>query len=262
MRGVWRKFHIEVDSMVAPTNNNVSGSITKVEEGLFITRVTTNVTLNDSANRFETGTLTQGTGSWQTRGNTAGANFRIDYKKTSTQPALGAFSVVDDDPTGPVGAPNIAHIALAFRKAYIEPVYDGGGNATNDTNTVPFVANMNTLTATEAETVFSRQSPLPSPDYWTVYLLGAFQGLKPEDNDPDSESPKGLGATSPGKGCLIFRETVRDAKVTESWVVAHEVGHYFSGHETDNSLMNPDFNSVSTPYFNPKVLALIRNYHP
>ena len=47
---VWRKVHVEVDSMGVVTGNQISGQITKVAS-----LVTTDQTLNDSINRFENG---------------------------------------------------------------------------------------------------------------------------------------------------------------------------------------------------------------
>jgi len=125
-----------------------------------------------------------------------------------------------------------------FAAAYIRPVYDGGGNAGNNTWTVPFVLN------TESATVYRWGSRGNNSNrFWVVYILAAWQDSCDQmrcDRDPNSEGVTG-GSTAGIGGALIYIEQIRERGPTaagpaawtarqrrealEKRIVVHEVGH-------------------------------------
>jgi hypothetical protein len=153
------------------------------------------------------------------------------------------YSLVDDDNlTGDVPSPDVSYLATAFAPAYVLPVYDVGDNNSN----VPFVLNVN---ATDKNVYdFDADSYEANPDFWTVYLLGAYQPNKAiylsggrilGDGDPNSEG-RILGAVDSinGVGAKIFKEVLmhdvsQNISSKEPLVTAHEVGHLFNGLHRD-----------------------------
>jgi len=113
------------------------------------------------------------------------------------------------------------------------------------------------------------------PDFWSAYLVGAFQIYAAGDNDNDLEAGT-LGYTSSNDAIsAIFRETVRDIKTEEPnvfvmgeedvWRVAglHEVAHQFNlGHDVtdDGPIMDAESfqtKQVEELIFSPKGLQKI-----
>lgn len=117
---------------------------------------------------------------------------------------------------------------LAYKPAYVVPVYDVGDNNMS----VPFVLNV----AADDGTIILAQDwdskSLNTPNYWVSYLLESFQGQAAnEDHDPNSELGT-LGITpSFAGGCLIFldihqgHEGVSNSQFEEQVTVVHETGH-------------------------------------
>lgn len=292
---VWRKMHVEVDSMGSVSGNAISGTITQVNNPpLPWRRVETGQAYSDSTDRFENGVFTSNGIDYPIAGNTGSSNHTFGIKQnsgTATVPSVGAsFVAVDDDvaTTGSgtplnVAAPDTSHIKAAFAPAYVEPAFDGGDSTNNhNSGNVSFAANVlrdPTASAVRAQIGAGRGSPVGSKDYWVVYIQGAFQGDFDFDVDPSSESG-GTGITSDiendpdnanvQEGCLIYSETIRDFNLanpsktqSEAWIVAHEVGHLFvlkasstDDHASDGSLM--DEGNIATPQFNTQDLDDIR----
>ncbi len=78
-----------------------------------------------------------------------------------------------------------------FAMAYIRPVDDGGGGKTGEQD-FPFDVNTEDDEANDIKYYSKRQSVTPANnpnDYWMVYILSAFQGpFELSDGDPDSEN--------------------------------------------------------------------------
>jgi hypothetical protein len=265
MLTVWRKMHIEVDSMGVPSGNSISGVIQSVS-GNVVTTGETEASIGDVAQRFETGLLTQGTNTWPITAagtNSSGAiKFTVTIASGGQAPAPGFFIAEDDDMQGDVPRPDTSHLASAFARAYVLPVFN------EDNSSVTFTANVPDTPSAVGSQIASNRSPNTpqiTNDYWSVYLLGAFQSAKSKDRDPDLENPYRLGDTpataTRATGSLVYLETIRDAGKNASWVVAHEIGHYFYGsnHESDGSLMTDGAN-VTNGSFNDETLMRIRSY--
>jgi hypothetical protein len=230
MLTVWRKLHLEVDSMGAVSGNTITGSITNVvNNGNGTSTVTTNQPLDDSANRFVPGTLTNGGHSFSVVSNTTGANFQVTVNNVGqTTPVQGSFTLVDDDGLkdgDDVPGPVTSLLAENFKPAYVTAVFDGGGNPANDQNDAPFNLNVSNE---ESQAQQSRQSS-SAADFWTTHCLGAFQYRKDMDNDPDGEGC--WQGVSSGKSALVFVEQNREyGQMAESYrghILLHEVGHAF-----------------------------------
>jgi len=144
---VWRRLHVEVDSMGAVTGNIVRGTIVEVEydpsKDAYI--ITTDQNLDDSVNRFENGVFDTGGMHYKVIGNTNGPNFKIIIQATEVFPMPGSgFSLVDDDRLTDgqdVPEPKTDLLQDKFLPAYIEVLLDGGGNLTFNQTDAPFVLN-------------------------------------------------------------------------------------------------------------------------
>lgn len=108
------------------------------------------------------------------------------------------------------------------------------------------------------------------PNYWTMYLCGAYQGATFLDGD--QELLRELGITHPAEagvpnlGSYIFFESIRESicKRKEKLLFstpAHEIGHQFGikGEESDSSLMDGEKHTCdANDKFNARSLSKIR----
>ena len=109
---------------------------------------------------------------------------------------------------------------------------------------------------------------------WTVYLLGAYQGVRWEDADPAGDGAvAGEADGEKGTGGLIYwasgAELERSNGGAEGWrlidAVPHELGHLFGGDHGDEGLMSDgvDGHPPPTADFSPTTLDKIRSAtHP
>jgi hypothetical protein len=145
---------------------------------------------------------------------------------TVQQLAAIPFELRDDDTATMPHFPDVTQMQASFAVAYVAPVFDLGG-----TSTVTFLLNVATGQSAAAQDWNSREQN--TNDYWVAYLLGAFQGDRLRDADPNSERPAAtFGVTSPLGGSLVYFERHRESDVTnptdeERDTVVHEVAHVF-----------------------------------
>jgi hypothetical protein len=328
MLTVWRKLHIEVDSMGAATGNKVEGTMAqslKVGTGIRTLMVTA-PSPGLEVDRFENGRMVIN-----------GNSYRIidAVPATPTAPAIhsntvdsvtifnntvpfninttSTFTLYDDDDmddddggylslngdagddvpepdtsllTGGSDSPINNYMA----PAYIQPVYD----LTVSHENVAYVANLdgsNLRSVIDAN--FDNRLLEASVDFWTIYLLGAYQfeaGGSPNTVNYDADPYEEVGAivtaaygvsdvplssihtTNPsGHGSVIFMEMSRANEypmnyigrpVSRAFTTAHEVGHLFSCDHTEQGLMEvTQLRSVGT--FSETSISWIRKaMHP
>ena len=133
-----------------------------------------------------------------------------------------------------------------FAPAYVIPVYDvGDGN-----DQVAFRLNLEHSQLTSAYDFDSLLSPEGNrdPNFWTVYLFGAYQGTVLADHDPDlnEEALFGIVDDFRGQGANVFHAVVTlreliwfgfDPARWQRRTTAHELGHLFDGQHEDGGLM-------------------------
>ncbi len=152
-------------------------------------------------------------------------------------------SNLDGDEGENVSAPDTSLLQNAFAPAYVLPVFDVGDN--NDF--VPFVLNTDTRNppASIINTYdFDTVATEADVNFWTVYLLGAYQGWTDQDHDPATDDRVyGIVDAINGQGASVFNEVIRPpegrstTEVNNAATTAHEIGHLFNGQHTDGGLM-------------------------
>jgi hypothetical protein len=271
---LWRKLHVEVDSMGPVQGNTVTGQITDVAADVPNMRatVTTDQALDAAEqDRFLPGQLTNNNRDFNVLSHTTGASFTMTVQlygdpNNPEVPAVGPFLLVDDDEQPMPEAPNAGLTELAYGDAYILPVVDGGGNSANNKNNVAFAAN---IPDDEEGKAAIQQIEKPnaieshanrSVAYWVGYLQAAYQGDARWDGDPDAEQESDsflLGVTAGFEdggrqahiGSLVFQEAIRDLALARGWTpteeelirqrtVVHEIAHQF-GLEDDKFELQP-----------------------
>jgi hypothetical protein len=169
--------------------------------------------------------------------------------------------------------------------AYVRPVYDITSDIRD--NRI-FLANIDTSTTNNVRAAFVDFDQLPTeddPEFWTIYLYGAYQGGISQDADPADEdgdgNPDGCPDASYGVtdtlgpnawGSCIFMEVSRPREypvdyasrpVSRAWTTVHEVGHIFGGDHPDGGIMTPS--CTRTGYeFAPVTIRRLRHeiMHP
>jgi hypothetical protein len=301
MLTVWRRMHVEVDSMGNVAGNNVTGVIQDVvvDPTTNTTDLLVNQTLEES--RFENGSIIAAGVRYAVVSNTVDI---VTIAGTSAPPTGASFTLVDDDDFNSDdgaaldGDDNEDVVALAqtfsrmqnsdnptdnvYAPAYIRPVYDGGGNAANDSGNVGFILNnVDNGPATLSQINSGRNSgSIESDNFWVVYVQIAYQPDPTEDSDPGTESAAGgytpsytngttdevtssASVTRGADGSLLFIETVRDRirypplSIMDTIAAPHEVGHQF-GLKGDAAGFGIMFNSSEAPVFVDKHLNVLR----
>lgn len=234
MLTIWRRLHIEVDSMGYVSGNYVTGRVTAKSDAYKLYSRTYNGTFTNiyvdtllERNRFQNGKL-EVYAIPDGESFIVGKNSETNYLQiigTAYPDIVGAPFVVydDDDFNGNDGA-NLdgdgGEILAASRTdiifsrtlslmqasddpaknvyaaAFIRPVYDGGGNTANDTTNLPFYLNNEDDEAGVNVPINNARNSggNEADDFWVVYLQIAYQGARVMDNDPSSEIAR-LGVT-------------------------------------------------------------------
>ncbi|HEX7184636.1 MAG TPA: hypothetical protein VF756_22620 [Thermoanaerobaculia bacterium] len=266
MLTVWRRVHIEMDSMGLVSGNRVTGTITRARLNATARTAQLSVRQRLERSRFQGGVMMiDGLGGFPVTDNTRGT---ISVFSGGVPPGTAlagrAYVLVDDDdfnsddPSNAldgddgenVTAPDTSLVQDSddpgqnvFAPAYVRPIYDIGDN--NDL--VPFVLNVakDAPTAIIATYDFDSVGTEADDDFWTIYLLGAYQFIRREDMDPVTEPVATLGIVDAinGRGASVYNEVGREAATVVSGInavtTAHEIGHLFNGQHTDGGLMTP-----------------------
>lgn len=293
MLTVWRRVHIEVDSMGNVQDNGQGSTFAEMRKvGVSPVEVQINHTLE--VNRFQNGRLVYGATSFIVDSNTATS---VTIRKTGggttiVQPGF-LFTMYDDDNfddgAGVLNGDNGENIpdtldtsmvtansdnanANVFAAAYVRPVYDAPDTSDNNT----FHTNAISDFETDLRLFFTDRNSNGTntdPEFWTVYLLNSYQHTLIRDNDPSTEIAfRGIvdaitgdtsgGSDGEGSGALIYQEVIRAIEIddpsiynNEAHIVAHEIGHLFSAQHTDGDLMGTPMSAHS---FSPTTIRRIR----
>lgn len=246
MLTVWRRLHVEVDSMGTAEQNHVVGnSATFARVRAFGPAVTLNVNTTNplEINRFENGRIVFGFDQLRVVSNTA-----TSVTVTNTLPgpnpvtvSVGEqFQLYDDDDfdndngnivTGDTGEdidpPDLGYLQSSdipcsatvltncniFAQAYVVPLYDVISDVTDNHF---FQANVDEHSGDAIRSLFTgfdQQATEASEEFWTVYLLGGYQYTIDRDGDPETEWAipanvfAGVTDVQNGMGSIVFMET-------------------------------------------------------
>lgn len=285
MLTVWRRVHVEMDSMGLVAGNQITGSIRRARPDTANNRTEITVRQRLDVGRFKGGLMTiAGVGAGTVVDNTRSTVTIHGIVASSTVAGLSYVLVDDDDfnnddtgkldgdDTENVTAPDTSLVQDSdnpsqnvFAPAYVRPKYDIGDN--NDL--VPFVLNVaaDTSAARIATYDFDTAATEASEDFWTVYLLGAYQYT----TDYDADGPPGettiLGGVVDlinGRGASVFNEVLRQGEINvtailnNATVTAHEIGHLFNGMHTQGGLMD----QLSTSFSDTTLDSIRTVKHP
>lgn len=237
---VWRRLHIEVDSMGNVTGNSATGNFAAPQTiGTGDTTLSLNVAASLKTNRFENGRLVVNgmppmpfsvvAATPTTPANTANTVRVSNPGMPLNVTPADTFELFDDDDfnnndgtnmIGDIGedVTTLGNTLLqdndtpslnAFAPAYIRPTYDIGDN-NNSTN---FHLNLTDNIATRQSLYdFDQIATEASSDFWTVYLWFGYQYIVTRDEDPETDNSTVGVADDPtftgmGQGAVIFLET-------------------------------------------------------
>ena len=283
MLTVWRKLHVELDSMVTVTAGEDNWFRGGIDTGSLVydsgddeTTVSLHKDLDDyweetKEYHFENGDFSVAVGSFtplRTISHIGHDKIVVDGNCSIGWPM--SYSLKDDDDTCLLPEdPDTSKMDSIFEDCYIECHDDARGS----TQTLSFKRHVggSTTTASAITDAGNRGSQSDeSRGWWVVYIYMAYQPGYSQDNDPDSETSV-LGATHPTdfQATAIFLETIRDyasessgnATTIEQQLVVHEIGHQVLEHgtHTANTIMNISLPvSSSNEKFSNADIATIR----
>jgi hypothetical protein len=294
---VWRKVHVEVDSMGPVIGNRVTGTVSDADPNTFSPTSDVTLQINGSRrlerHRFVGGVLKiDGLGDFKVVDNTA---TDVEVSGLLQAEAIGrSFVLVDDDDfNGDDGtaydgdenenlfAPQLSYLndsmdngicdgsdRNVFGAAYICPVFDIGDN--NDF--VPFVVNTASDSASKIATYdFDEMAHEADPDFWSIYVLGAYQGDLSTDFDNEDGGILGSVDDINGVGASIFLEPISDGERSTGvlWlgcstpvVLAHEIGHLFGGQHKQGGLMGTPCKTIVTEFSDATINTIRTIGHP
>ncbi|MGH9819331.1 MAG: hypothetical protein ACRD43_04105, partial [Pyrinomonadaceae bacterium] len=225
MLTVWRRVHIEVDSMGQAQQNFVLGTVTTTTRMRSHETVTLPLSPSPASplevNRFEGGRIVINGRSYPVSCNIAGGDTCNTENSVTINNPFGTlttvfagtqFQLFDDDdfndddganmdgdtlpsPGEDVPEPDTSMVTAGsddpatnvFAQAYVRPVYD----IVNTHNNSIFQANTAGGFQTDLRPLFvdrDSTSTNADPEFWTVYILGSYQHTLSRDNDPSTES--------------------------------------------------------------------------
>jgi hypothetical protein len=262
MLTVWRRFHVERDSMGPVVGNTITGivaAVTYPQGGQSDVNLGLNLPdSHDDLDQFAVqyrGTLTiSGVGSYHNIVSSTAywiANDHVVVGSTIPQTAVGKqYTLVDDDSTIMPQLCDLGMMETKFRPAYVVPVEATGsynGSPISDTN-ASFALNLDHMSASAINGICTPVQDLPNSGlFWSGQVLGGFQPRTSFDTDGYGEAVVVVG-TTPGDGvlynrCVIFLEVCNDvwglpgANLQEQATVVHEGGHMFQCVHGDGGIM-------------------------
>lgn len=249
MLTIWRRLHIEVDTMGQVTTNHISGTILDAIPSVGTTQLFIDSELEDY--RFEPGTIDI-VGEGDLNVLTSVSNTVLVDKELVPEKVIGSsFTLYDDDDydnddpknngdenetsiltlnalskmqTSDVASENV------YKQAYIMPIYDGGGNINNN-GSASFVLNLpNGDVQSQVTGAVVGSSGNEADNFWVAYIQIGYQPAIFNDKDPDRDvglndetttgaTPAYTADTIPancsnmpfgGPGSAIYQETIRD----------------------------------------------------
>lgn len=242
MLTVWRRLHVEVDSMGSVGLNRITGSVLGISPAIgcsvFNCPANTQTWSIDVDHEDETvrvdrgGLMVIGGVTYFVLGqvnSVHGRDIVIAVPTAGPAPSGSTFILFDDDdynenllPEGDEGE-DIDVVDQTFSlmqesddpavnvyaPAYIRPVYDGGGDVFNNDSNVTFALNVTSAPdPVDIQVARGRNSgPDESDAFWIVYVQLAYQGGVSIDNDPNSESAEGGATVSLGHADSITSVT-------------------------------------------------------
>ena len=295
MLTVWRRLHIEVDSMGASQGNFVVGNFAQsARVGAAAVNVQVNTSQPLDVNRFENGRLSSGASNLRIVSNTTNSiRVRATVGGTATINAGETFQLYDDDDfndnngtslngdTGEnVPRPDTdlmqdsdtacsdvfnTNNCNVFVNAYVRPTFDLIGE-----DIPAFSSNVDDADISSYRNAyFQNRAMEASETFWTVYLFGAYQYEQEGDGDPNEEGST-FGAVDDfnGIGASLFTETNRpvEYRLAPNWqsrpvgrrfTAAHEIGHLFYGTHGDTGLMAQTGTRIN-PLFDNRTINKIR----
>jgi hypothetical protein len=188
----------------------------------------------------------------------------------------------DDDDTILPHVPQIGtEVASLYATAYIKPIVDGGGNLTNNSTNVGFVANagIDIIPIVMQSSSALQSTTNRATNFWVAYVLMGYQfAVTPEqagppgpnnspraDSDPDAETPI-PGINVKPYGTIIYWECFREYRIfsSEERTISHEMAHqfgvvdtYISGTTPSDDIMGSGTYSVGS-HFYPAALDALR----
>jgi len=298
---IWRELHVETDTMLRPTyaqntvttfwndpvlnplltldvgdqddNDNFTNGWIRIKATGFPDIVTRIIQFNHSPldDVIQTSVTAA---AWGARPNSGQCEFSDDDlsdEQLFTAASVGSDIGIGLPPAGNLPIPDLALMESRYAHAYILPVHRPEHTSLG----LPFVKNM--LPAESASwSAFlpTRGLPFSVLEYWTVYVVGAFQAEDSEDCDVEATGTKGINTHTVYPGgyvsttsdfgpqytgmCAIYLETLDDAYGEHSGriTVVHETAHTLGvDHTTD--LMDAENQG---DWFAPVSLKELRSY--
>jgi hypothetical protein len=219
MLTVWRRLHMEVDSMHESDGNYVVGNFAQTTRvGVTEVDVPVNTSQPLDVNRFEGGRLVSGSRSFLVTGNTTNTvRIRVMLGGTVRVNQGETFQLYDDDdfdddggllngdtgedipeppdsllqPNDTVCSQDVQTNCNVFASSYIRPLRY---TATDTHDNSIFQANILGTTPDDFRIIyvdFDQRATQADQEFWTIYLYGTYQRLLTSDADPADEDGDG-----------------------------------------------------------------------
>ena len=221
MLTVWRRLHIEVDSMSESVQNFVLGRATQTVRIRVGQRVTIPISSTLEPNRFENGRLIINSRWFTVVSNTANTVDVVGRTSLATIFADSMFQLFDDDdfddddgalvdgdtgedisePPDSLLQPNdilcsefVTSGCNVFASSYVRPVQDIISDTTDNGLFQSNIESVNTNPDAERAVFmvnFDQRATENDPEFWTIYLYGSYQQNLNRDADPSDEDGDG-----------------------------------------------------------------------
>lgn len=269
---VWRYAYVEVDTMEAVRDNKVEGLIlqrypndprpgfTRLEISKNLASALGSGLSGGVVDSFSKGEIQIGNGTYPVVGNTANwwANDDVTVRGDVPLGAVGRpFVLKDDDFTShafdegsPLPALVLEGVARLYEPAYIVPDFEKL-KPTNRMRFAPYVRNVDGISPADLvpNYRFDHVAYEADENFWTLYLLTAFQGTWVSDGDPDDEPIlAAIVDAINGQGAHLFLENMKEivgvTATPESAVhvdtIAHEMAHLFGAEHGDGLILDQE----------------------